>query len=158
MQWVEIPHGRKTKGATFVAVSDTGMLLRKNGEIVPSTYRQCVSGNRRIYRIIADNFLVTVRRPDQVQIDHITHKPGGMNINDVRNMRWCTQKENRNFPEAIENNSKSHKGKAPWNSGLSGTEYTRHFRSESVWNKGLTGLDYVKHYKDGVKNQYTKGE
>ena len=139
MQWVEIPHGNKLNGLTFIAVSDTGMLLRKNGEVVPSTYRHLVSGNRRIYRIIADNFLVTVRRPDQVCVDHITHSPVGMNINDVRNLRWCTDKENRGFPEAVENNSVSHRGQTPW-------------------NKGLTGADYVKHFKDGVKNQYTKGE
>lgn len=158
MQWVEIPHVRKTKGSTFIAVSDTGMLLRKNGEIVPSTYRQCVSENRRIYRIIANNFLITVRRPDQVQIDHITHNPVGMNINDVRNLRWCSEKENHGFVEARENNSKSHKGQIAWNRGLSGTEYTQHYKSGSIWNKGLTGLEYVKHYKEGVKNQYTKGE
>jgi len=26
-----------------------------------------------------------------------------MNINDVRNLRWCTPKENNNFPEAMAN-------------------------------------------------------
>ena len=158
MQWVEIPHGKKCNELTFIAVSDTGMLRRKNGEIVPSTYRHIISGNRRIYRIIADNFLVTVRRPDQVCIDHITHNPVGMNINDVRNLRYCTQKENRSYPEAIENNSRSHLGQRAWNKSLSGNEYTQHYKTGSVWNKGLTGVDYVKHFKDGVKNQYTKGE
>lgn len=140
MEWVKIPHGEKAKGTTFVAVSDTGLLMRKNGEVVESTYRQKIriNGFQRVYQIIADNFLVTVRRLDQTHIDHGTHNPVGMNINDVRNLRWCTAAENNKFAEHCENMSNSKKGRP-------------------TWNKGLSGKDYTKHFKNGVKNQYTKG-
>lgn len=141
MAWVEIPHGQKLNNLSFIAVSDTGMLLRKNGEVVPSSYRQKIScGGKfvRVYQLIADHFLVSARRPDQTQVDHVTHNPEDMNINDVRNLRWCTCKENNNFVEHRETLSCSKKGCR-------------------TWNKGLTGIEYVKHFKNGVNNQYTKG-
>ena len=65
---------------------------------------------QQAYRIIAENFLITVKRPDQNQIDHITHNPTEYNVNDVRNLRWCTQAENLNFDEARKNMSQSKSG------------------------------------------------
>ena len=161
MEWVKIPHGEKAKGTTFVAVSDTGLLMRKNGDVVESTYRQKIrlNGFQRVYQFIADNFLVTVRRPDQTHIDHGTHNPVGMNINDVRNLRWCTAAENNRFDEHRSNLSNAKKGHVAWNKGIKmeSPSPLKGRKRGSSWNKGLSGEDYTKHFKNGVKNQYTKG-
>jgi hypothetical protein len=60
--------------------------------------------------IIAENFLISVRRPDQICIDHITHNPSEYHVNDIRNLRWCTKEENHGFEEARDNISKGMKG------------------------------------------------
>lgn len=108
-------------GRTIIEISNLGRIKRKNGKIEYSKLRQIVTWNGKkklIYRLIASMFLITVHRPDQTCIDHITHNPTGMNVNDVRNLRWCTVLENNNFPEFRENNSSGHKGKPSWNKGL----------------------------------------
>lgn len=132
--WINIDH-KTTKGRVIVAVSNKGRIKLSNGTIEESKYLTRINGER-IYRFIAKNFLTTVRRPEQIYIDHISHNPVSININDVRNLRWCTIKENNNFAEARNKNSESHKGKP-------------------TWNKGMSGAEYTKHYKNGVKNQYT---
>ena len=137
-QWISISHSKYANRKTIVAVSNLGRIKRLDGTIEESKYRTRLSGGRRIYHIIADNFLITVHSKEQKYIDHITHNPIGMNLNDVRNLRWCTIKENNNFEECRMNKSKSKKG-------------------QPSWNKGLTGKDYTKHYKNGIKNQYTGG-
>ena len=55
---------------------------------------------------MADNFILKTEEDiklGRTVIDHITHSPVGMNINDVRNLRWCTGAENAGFPEARAN-------------------------------------------------------
>lgn len=133
--WITFDTNRYNNSDKIVAVSNLGRIKRLNGKVEESKYRTRICG-KRIYHIIADNFLVTCRSKDQIFVDHITHKPVGMNINDVRNLRWCTQAENVRFAEHCENLSNSKKGKP-------------------TWNKGMSGAEYLKHYKDGVKNQFT---
>ena len=141
MNWYYLSHPTKINDKAIIAISDTGEFMRKSGEIGVIPYRMRVShnGNKvRAYRLIAEVFLQTVHSPEQDCIEHITHNPVNMNINDIRNLRWCTHKENLNFDEYKLNRSNVMKGK-------------------STWNKGISGKEYLKHYKDGkVSNQYLK--
>lgn len=147
------------KPDAIIGISDTGMLLLYNGSIRESNYRDTINvkGKRiRIYKIIADNFLQTVRRPEQLEIDHVTHKPVGMNINDVRNLRWCTHRENMGFIEHRTNLSNAKKGRPAWNKGHRHTEESKKKMSISLkgkpaWNKGLKGEAYKSHF-----NKYNK--
>ena len=157
-QWIYIEHNR-LKPDTVVAVSNTGKLKRANGEITPSELRRShvrIDGkNVRVHRIIAEHFIIGPKRPEQIFVDHITHNPEGMNVNDVRNLRWCTILENNNFEEAHQNHLKAQrnrspewckrisegkKGSTPWNKGLKGG---------TSWNKGIHGDAYLKHFKAG---------
>lgn len=145
---------KSNRGDTIIAVSETGMCLLKNGTIRESRYRDCVRVNGdkiRIYRLIAAAFLQTVKRGDQTDIDHITHNPKNFNINDVRNLRWCSKVENCQFDEHRINLSNAKKGKPTWNKGKVGCQ--------QAWNKGLSGVEYIAHFKLGkVSNQYTPKE
>lgn len=103
---------------TIIAVSNCGRIMRKNGKIEIASYRQYVfvgekRSRMRLYRFLANNFIVKTEEDILKQrnvIDHITHTPDNMYINDVRNLRWCTHKENCNFPEAKAKLSASGKG------------------------------------------------
>ena len=118
-EWISIPDPiLKPRGSLkpyqVVAVSNMGRWKKRDGRIeniALRTGRVLIDGKRvRAYIVIAEHFLVTVRRPDQICIDHITHNPEGMNVNDVRNLRWCTHKENGNFEECKERQRKSKLG------------------------------------------------
>lgn len=108
--WLELDKISQ-KGNTIVAISNTGKYRRRNGKVGTLSLRQRSSiidsrGVReRYYVLIAKHFLITVKRPDQVQIDHITHSPTEYEVNDVRNLRFCNQVENMNFDEAKSNRS-----------------------------------------------------
>ena len=148
--WINIDH-KTTKGRVIVAVSNKGRIKLSNGTIEESKYNTLVN-RESIYRFIAKNFLITVRRPEQIYIDHISHNPIGMNINDVRNLRWCTIKENNSFEEIRIKMSESHKGKVI-------SVETRRKISESMkgrvpWNKGIHCAEYTNHFNNCVKNQF----
>lgn len=94
---------------SIIAVSNCGRIMRHNGIIELSHYRQVIylaGKNVKLHRIIAKLF-ISKTEDDVIKgrnyIDHITHYPKNMNINDVRNMRWCTHIENDTFDEAISN-------------------------------------------------------
>lgn len=90
-----------------------GRAMRLNGTITTLRLRHYIklqSGYVNASHIIAEHFLITVRRPDQTIIDHITHNPTEYNVNDVRNLRWCNTKENANFDEATENRRNANLG------------------------------------------------
>ena len=115
-----ISTGNKSKHCSAViAASNCGRIMRKNGKIDIASYRQQVYvGEKRlqmlVYRFLATNFIVKTEDDilkHRTFIDHITNTPDNMYINDVRNLRWCTQKENCNFKEAILNKSKAKIGK-----------------------------------------------
>ena len=89
-----------------------GRLKRSDGIIYNSKLRQTIKFNgkiTRIYRVIAENFLPNPE--NKPCVDHKTHAPRNMNINDVRNLRWCTYKENSNFAECKEKQRKAKLGK-----------------------------------------------
>lgn len=91
----------------IIAISNRGRLMRKNGAIEVIKYRQ-LSGKhkRRLYRLLAEYFIPKTQEDiilGRDCIDHITHNPSGMYINDIRNMRWCTAAENHGFDEARSN-------------------------------------------------------
>lgn len=116
MQWINLVNNAKTKLA-IIAISDTGLMKRRDGSISTIPYRQCVTHNGeciRCYTLLANTFIPKTEDDilnNRNQIDHVTHNPINMNINDVRNLRWCTAKENHNFEEARYNNSLSRTGK-----------------------------------------------
>ncbi len=101
--------------SAIIAASNCGRIMRKNGKIEIASYRQIVFvGEKRlqmyVYRFLANNFIT--KTEDDIlkqrnEIDHISHTPDCMHINDVRNLRWCTRKENCNFKEAKLNYSKA---------------------------------------------------
>ena len=113
--WVET--GNNKQYNSIVAISNTGLLKTKSGEIRESKYREHITFNGkkcRVYQFIAKHFIPKTEEDIKLNrncIDHITHNPVGMNINDVRNMRWCTNKENSGFEEARRHRSESLKGK-----------------------------------------------
>ena len=150
---------------TIVAVSNYGRLKLRNCEIKDSYYRQTMryeGKHTRVHIVIAKLFIPKTEEDIRLNrnfIDHITHNPIGININDIRNLRWCTCKENNNFPEALQNKrdgslaktpewcaklSAGMKGRVPWNKGKKGLQ--------TPWNKGMSGTDYTSHYPNGVKN------
>lgn len=158
-KWLEIPKARRTRGKkSLVSISNTGRYKRADGTLGILELRHSVRSYgvlKRCSRIIAENFLITVRRPDQVFVDHITHNPTEYNVNDVRNLRWCTKKENSNFEEARENISKSLKGLFE---GEKNPRYGKGYQFEGDKNPNWKGDDVciphaymraLKLYKDG---------
>jgi len=134
---------------TIIAVSNYGRLKLRSGEIKDSYYRQVMRYEgkaTRVHIVIAKLFIPKTEEDIKLGrncIDHISHSPVGININDIRNLRWCTYKENNNFEEArqhkkeivrtskwCENMSRGMKGRIPWNKGKRGAQV--------AWNKGLT--------------------
>lgn len=147
-EWIELNRKSKKPNA-IVAVSNTGCIKRYDGSIEVSDIREShirYKGKQcRVHSLIATLFIPKTEEDiklGRTTVDHITHNPIGMNVNDVRNLRWCTPKENNNFPEALANKqgkkrspetckriSDSHKGLTPWNKGLKGTDYSSHFKN-----------------------------
>lgn len=112
--WVET--GNNKQYNSIVAISNTGLLKIKSGEIRESKLRDVIIYNGkycRVHQFIAEHFIPKTEEDINLGrniVDHITHNPVGINVNDVRNLRWCTSKENSNFDEAVRNRIESHKG------------------------------------------------
>lgn len=112
--WIET--GNTKQYNSIVAISNTGLLKTKDGQIRESKYREVISLKGkccRVHQFIAEHFIPKTKEDLDLGrniIDHKTHEPDGMNINDVRNLRWCTSKENANFEESLKNRSEGHKG------------------------------------------------
>ena len=148
-QWVEIP--RKCTNRTVIkAVSSLGRIKYQDDTVVDSELRQYVNvagKPYRIYRVVADHFLITVRRPDQTQVDHITHNPTDYAVNDVRNLRYCTQSENTRFPEARENKSR--------NNWLRGKGYLVFGEKSQRW-KGVLATEETKKHREITRRYRAK--
>lgn len=116
--WISTGNNANSR-RNIIAVSNCGRIMRKNGKIEIASFRQKVSvGEKRsrmlLYRFLANNFIAKTEEDILKQrnvIDHITHTPDCMYINDVRNLRWCTQRENCNFEEAKAKISAAQKGR-----------------------------------------------
>lgn len=138
-QWLDLPKERRTRGKeSLVSISNTGKYRRADGTIGCLDLRHKVrylGELERCYRIIAEHFLITVKRPDQNQIDHITHYPTEYNVNDVRNLRWCTHKENCGFEEGV--NKRSKENHSNWK-GDSANPITKYHRSLRCYRKNQT--------------------
>ena len=113
--WIKIDTKARTS-KRIIALSNCGRAMRANGEIFVTKYNTSIWLNNKhnsVYRILAGLFLHKTEDDLLLQrneIDHKSHSPNGMFINDVRNLRWCTHKENLNFSEAIKNNSEHSRG------------------------------------------------
>lgn len=110
--WIEL-NNRNNHDNDIIAVSDTGMIKRKSGMIEESTLRQLITVNgsqTKLSRFLAES-LIPKTEDDIIHernfVDHITHQPVGMNVNDIRNLRWCNNEENINFEEARLNHKKA---------------------------------------------------
>jgi hypothetical protein len=112
--WVNTESNRNCK-CDIIAFSNLGNLKYRSGIQKAAKLRQLVKFNNRmtfVYRAIAECFIPKTETDIALHrdyVDHITHNPIDINVNDFRNLRWCTQKENMNAPEAKKNLSVSHK-------------------------------------------------
>lgn len=107
--WVSVRESKRM--CHIVAISNLGNVMYGDGRVKNTTmYGHCklAEGQIQFSQLIAQYF-VPKSNEDVLQnrncIDHITHNPIGMNVNDFRNLRWCTSKENSNFSEARHNMS-----------------------------------------------------
>ena len=154
-EWKEITR-KKTmnyKSKTVIAISNKGRMKHLDGTITVASYRKAIRIDMklvRVYRFIAETFIPKTKEDIELNrnfIDHITHKPINMNINDVRNLRWCTNAENQQFEEHRLNLANSKKGKPNYKL----REFLKK-NKRTPWNKGMSGTEYTSHYKNGVRN------
>lgn len=112
--WFSVPTTARDS-RRVIALSNCGRAMRKNGEIFETNYLTRIKFKDKsyhVYRLIIEYFKPKTE-DDIIKnrniVDHITHNPIGIGINDIRNLRWCTQRENCNFNEAIHNLSNKKK-------------------------------------------------
>lgn len=112
--WINIPiKDMNRSNIAIIAISNLGNMKRRNGIIEPISLRQTI-GRIFAYRILLEHFKPKTDEDIALgrnQVDHITHNPSDMNVNDIRNLRWCTAKENHNFEEFRKNASHCFKGR-----------------------------------------------
>ena len=99
-------HGRgSNQKNTILQFSNLGRIRLSTGEIkAPSTYQSMRFNGKvtRLHRAIAEVFIPKTEEDiakNRTHVDHISKSPHGYYYNDVRNLRWCTAKENNNFDE-----------------------------------------------------------
>lgn len=107
-------------------------MRRVNGVIEPAPLRQSIGKPMKLVsRILAEHFIPKTAEDIAIGrniVDHITHHPKDMNVNDIRNLRWCTRGENSRFEESRNNHSKAQRGKCK---GIKLSEERRRQISES---------------------------
>lgn len=131
--WINIPINKHNHSLTaIVAISNLGNMKRRNGIIEPSPLRQSIGKPMKLVsRILAEHFIPKTEEDIAIGrncVDHITHHPKDMNVNDIRNLRWCTKGENGRFEEARNNHSKAQRGQCK---GIKLSEERRRHISES---------------------------
>lgn len=114
--WIKTGNTLK-RSNVVIEISNMGRLKHYDGHISISLYRQYTKFNgikKYVYRIIAETFIPRTEediRLNRNVVDHISHNPSDMYLNDVRNLRWCTQRENNGFGEIRNKFSKAKIGK-----------------------------------------------
>jgi len=129
--WIEIIN-KSNRHDAIIAISNLGNMKRRNGVIEPIPLRQLIK-REYSYRLLAEHFIPKTEEDIEYNrnlIDHISHNPIDMNVNDIRNLRWCNRIENATFDEALSNQRNSKLGSIPWNKGKKGTQI--------AWNKGIS--------------------
>lgn len=170
-KWIDFepPKSLRYGKHSIISISNTGKFKKLNGESGILRRAHCVireSGKLICSHIIAEHFLITVRRPDQIIVDHITHFPTEYNVNDVRNLRWCTKVENSGFPEARENLKASAKRGSDsnlWKGDDVGPQ-AAYLRAKKLYKDGKLTEEDLNYYHDGYREykreyqrQYRKG-
>lgn len=153
-KWIEIPRVQKHKNS-IVSISNTGKYRRCDGSEGILSLRKMVWHDRKkehCYRIIAEHFLITVKRPDQKFIDHITHEPTEYNVNNVLNLRWCTHTENMGFEEARKNLSDANLGsKNPYWKGDDVRPSGAYARARKLYKAGKISEEEFQPYIDALR-------
>ena len=139
--WIEI--GTKANRCdSVVAFSNTGLMRLKNGEIKEIPLRRAIYYNGRLKLlsiIIAETFIPNPE--NKPQVDHKTHDRSKIDyaLNDIRNLRWCTNKENANFDECKEKQRKAKLGrklteehKKHIGEATKGKEYTKYWSGKKM--------------------------
>lgn len=130
----------------IIKVSNCGRIRRFNGDVEQAKLRHVFTNkgkNVLISRMICSYFKPKTTediKMNRDEVDHISHKPKEYFVNDVRNLRWCTGKENSNFEEHIRNLSNSLKGHVPANKGKPG-KITSVFGKKFNEHFGITNYD-----------------
>lgn len=148
--WIEISHNSNHPN-DIIAISNTGLYKLRKGTINVAKLRHHILINGEYvytYKILAEHFIP--KTPEDIAlgrncIDHITHNPEGMNINDIRNLRWCTRTENNNFAEARCNSSNARKGKLL--SEETKRKISISLKGKNTWTKGKPNANRGKHWK-----------
>ena len=148
--WKKVVRKNKRKRYNnIIAVSNCGRVMYANGEIKFSNYEQRILVNDKsihLYNIFAELFID--KTEDDIMygrniVDHITHEPVNMNINDIRNLRWCTRKENCNFDE-IKNKQKTRKHSSTAFTSF-GKKFTEKYGIVNAGNKSLYNKLYYRY-------------
>ena len=159
--WVETGNVNNNN-KTIVAISNIGRVRTKDGEIRVSKIREGMlykGKYSRIHRVIAQHFIPKTEddiRLNRDTVDHITHNPVGLNINDVRNMRWCTQKENSGFEEARRHRSESLKGKKLEPRSEFGKKFLEHYGLHCIDDEKLYSREKRYYYSHNHKCSWEK--
>lgn len=113
-QWFELRADAKRN--EIASISNLGRVRYGDGEISVARMYGSIMLDRvrtQFSHIIASKWVPKTDEDIRLGrnfVDHITHTPHGFNINDFRNLRWCTHLENISFSEAKENHAKGVKG------------------------------------------------
>ena len=113
-QWIKL-NNRAKKPNAIVEISNYGNVKQLNGLSRPATRYEYCCHNQKHYKVA--HLVMETWHPKtdedialgRNEVDHISYTPDNINQNDVRNLRWCTHKENTTFPEHIANLVKARK-------------------------------------------------
>ena len=138
-------------------VSNLGNVRKFNGKILKQTintngymrvslYKDKKSKFMYVHRLVAMAFINQF--PNTKDVDHIN---GVRNDNNINNLRWCTRKENLNFPIAKQNISLSRIGKKGILSPMFGKKRPKEVVAKMSISMALKNNMPIKQYtKDGV--------
>ena len=114
--WIKLNNKAKKPNA-IIAVSNYGNVKQLNGVIRAAERYEYCSHNQKHYKV--SHIVMETWSPKTAEdialgrneVDHISYTPDNINQNDLRNLRWCTHKENTTFKEHIENLTKARRAR-----------------------------------------------